>query len=312
MIGIDFTGRLGNQLFTYAFARMLMEQNGRGGDSIVANFNRCGDAGKAGWGDALHHFNVLPYSTETADLVLKYGSLSQRAAYSGYALCGKIPLVGHNDTLMSRLEQGLRRHGLHFTGAADKAYSVGKTDSKVFVRGYFQDRHFFDPIRPILLREYTPKHPPLEQNEELYRIVAQPGSICVSVRRGDYLSERYRKDFYVCTPQYFQKAIDIIRRQVDHPVFIFFSDDIQWVRQHMQVDGCPCYYESGDDPVWEKLRLMAACQHFIISNSSFAWWAQYLGTREGKIVISPRRWYANPQWHSNLTDDEGFWFADPD
>ena len=28
MIGVDFTGRLGNQMFTYAFARVLMEECG--------------------------------------------------------------------------------------------------------------------------------------------------------------------------------------------------------------------------------------------------------------------------------------------
>lgn len=56
--------------------------------------------------------------------------------------------------------------------------------------------------------------------------------------------------------------------------FFGFSDDIDWVKNNMEFPG-EVYYESGVDPVWEKLRLMSACKHFVLSNSSFSWWAQY-------------------------------------
>ena len=308
MIEVDFTGRLGNQMFTYAFARVLMEKGGK--KSFIANFKRCGNPYEDMWGDSLCHFNVLPYKSVSYDMVLRDGTLFQRIYYIIYMLMSKLPLIMRNDNLMSCFERRLRKMNIHFTGAADAAYKIEGCRYPVFVRGYFQDKRFFDTIRPILIREFTPKYPPLEHNKLLYEAISRPGSVCVSVRRGDYLSDAYKKDFYVCTPEYYDKAIRMICNRVEKPLFVFFSDDIQWVREHMRVEGYPCFYERGDDPVWETMRMMSSCHHFIISNSTFAWWASYLADRECKIIITPSRWFANPQWHSNLPGKDGFTHVD--
>ena len=93
----------------------------------------------------------------------------------------------------------------------------------------------------------------------------------------------------ICDSNYFYDAIKIIKKRIDKPVFIVFSDDIEWVKNNMNF-GADTYYESGEDPIWEKIRLMYTCKHFIISNSTFSWWAQYLSDNKQKIVIAPKRW----------------------
>lgn len=80
------------------------------------------------------------------------------------------------------------------------------------------------------------------------------------------------------------------RNVIENPVFFMFSDDIEWVKNNIHTE-CVTYYEDGTDPVWEKLRLMSACKHFIVSNSTFSWWTQYLSANENKVVVSPSRWF---------------------
>ena len=60
---------------------------------------------------------------------------------------------------------------------------------------------------------------------------------------------------------------------------------------------------SQDMPVYETLRLMYSCKHFILSNSTFSWWGQYLSQNDKKVVISPSRWN-NDDFYTPLMDSE--------
>lgn len=310
VVGVFFTGRLGNQLFVYAYARYLMEQTNQ--KHFLANFqgSRTGQEDD-GFTDSIKHFQVVDYHAEDSNFIRHHGTIIQKTAYAMYALCLKTSFFADNKQRFISLNRALSRCGLFFSGTEDPAYHPDHIcKCPIFVSGFFQDSRFFNDIRPLLVKELTPKYPVLAHNTHLINIAKQTNSVCVSIRRGDFLSEQYRKDFFLCGLSYFQKAINIMRSKVTDPVFIFFSDDIQWVKEHLHVDGCQNYYERGNDPVWEKLRLMYSCHHFIISNSTFSWWAQYLGRHEDKIVISPSQWYANPTWTSNLIE-ESFIVIDP-
>mgnify|MGYP000588678014 FL=1 len=104
------------------------------------------------------------------------------------------------------------------------------------------------------------------------------------------MNEKNKGTFYICDENYFKEALKKIKELVPNCTFFGFSDDVEWVRENLEFPG-EVFFESGKDPVWEKVRLMSACKHFVLSNSSFSWWVQYLSDSEQKKVIAPDIWY---------------------
>jgi hypothetical protein len=72
-----------------------------------------------------------------------------------------------------------------------------------------------------------------------------------------------------------------------------FSDEIDWCRTNLRIADPVVYvgHEHAGEKFRDYLALMTACQFFVIPNSSFAWWAAWLGQRSDKLVICPRRWF---------------------
>lgn len=303
MIALEVKGRLGNQLFRYAAARRILHERGDKEKLLLGFKSFEGKAVEDGWRDWLEDFNVVNYEKTNQAVVPNMGNLLQYLSfYAQYLVKGVFKLIHRKITKDNSVYKLLNKTGLLLAYKNNYFYNPPRIN-KVLLDGWFENKEYFDSIKSIIQKEFTPKFEPIQHNMELYEVIANSNSVCISIRRGDYFSNPLTKSLHaVCREQYFRKAMSVMKEKVVNPTFIFFSDDINWVKKNIKVDGCDCYYERGNDPVWEKLRLMYSCKHFIISNSSFSWWAQYLSRNENKIVISPNRWY-NDGRTSDLLDE---------
>ena len=95
----------------------------------------------------------------------------------------------------------------------------------------------------------------------------------------------------VCTEAYYNKAMDYMEQRLGNCQFYFFSDDIEWVKEHYRKSNA-LYIESNmfeRYQNWFDMCLMSFCSHHIIANSTYSWWGAWLNPRE-KIVIAPKTW----------------------
>ena len=160
----------------------------------------------------------------------------------------------------------------------------------LYLFGYLQSHRIPDAIEPELREHLALRDAPTGKNRDLLQQIKDAESpVSLHVRRGDYTRMHGGKDALPLTYQ--RNAIEAIRRRVANPTFFVFSDDLPYCRKHLP-DHVKTVFVDHNDALnsHEDLRLMAACQHNIIANSSFSWWGAWLNSNPGKIVCAPSIW----------------------
>lgn len=300
MIYVFMRGRLGNQLFQYAFSRSLQLNNPN--QKIVYIFNDVYSSGNQedGWENSLKYFKTIGVKEVTSIKVNL--NVIQKIIMKLY--WSRFPHNTDIDTIHKyqfKWLHILNKSGLYYLDLGYYPFNK-KIKKNVIVSGNFESPLYFEDIKDIIKNEIVPIKNVLEKNIKLLKLIQSTNSVCISIRRGDFVSDKKYNYLNICNMEYFYKAEEIIKKEIINPVFFIFSDDIEWCKKNLKF-SIKSYYESGNDPVWEKLRLMYSCKHFILSNSTFSWWAQYLSTNKEKVVIAPKKWY-DAEFQTALLDDE--------
>ena len=272
MIIIKIKGGLGNQLFQYAVGRAL----------------------------ALHHRLPLKLDlTIFKTYKLHRYLLDQFAIQADIATEDEIiKLKGRNNVLFSALRKAgfvKRKSYLKEKRSSYFDVSVFKNDD-VYLDGYWQNELYFSDIREELLRDLTSISSMSDLGVVYMEGIKKRNSVSLHVRRGNYLN---LKNFNVLDIDYYMKAVEYIRKNVEKPTFYIFSDDLEWCKNSLGfLDNC-VFVDSTKTEI-DDLKLMSFCQHNIIANSSFSWWGAWLNQNCKKTVIAPKDWLLNDPGSSNV------------
>jgi hypothetical protein len=160
-------------------------------------------------------------------------------------------------------------------------------DKHINIEGYWQTPKYFSNIESIIRNDFQFVN--LVTESDLLNSIRNSNSVMINVRRTDYLNT----DFHgVMGNDYIMRAVDIIESKIENPTYFIFSDDVEWCKENIHLKNMTIVDHSyAGEKFNYYLQLMISCKHFIIPNSSFAWWSAWLNTNTDKIVISPKNWF---------------------
>jgi hypothetical protein len=100
----------------------------------------------------------------------------------------------------------------------------------------------------------------------------------------------------------------IYSKKPDAKFFVFSNthDDIEWIKENYKFpEKYDIEYVDLGNSDYEEFELMRNCKNFVISNSTFSWWAAYLSDYEDKCVALPEKWT-----RKDNCDCSGFYLED--
>ena len=160
--------------------------------------------------------------------------------------------------------------------------------------GLFQSEKYFQSIADIIKKEFEFKNSFPKIVTELGTYIKSKNAICVHVRRGDYISNPiYSSMLGSQSNEYYRNGVTLISEKTNIDELFIFSDDINWCIQNLKFETKTTFITNdlATNNHHAHLHLMSLCKHYVISNSTFAWWGAWLSSNQSKIVVAPKVWF---------------------
>ena len=270
MIIIQVAGGLGNQLQQYALYRKFVRL-GKEVRLDLSWFDEVKESGKEGTVTErnleLAYFDRLVYETCTRE--------------------EKKALIG-TDGLFGKLRRKLLPGTIHWFHESKMYHPEVFGFEDMYLSGYFACEKYYGDILYDLREKIQFPISGNPVNSEMAEEMSNCNSVSVHIRRGDYLNPENREMFGgICTEEYYQKAIELVKNEVPDAHFYLFSDDIPYLKKNFTGEEYTIVdINHGKDSFYD-MWLMSRCKHNICANSTFSFWGARLNGNEEKIMIRP-------------------------
>lgn len=277
MIIVKLIGGLGNQMFQYALGRhlaikyntvlkldtsYLLDRRPRK-DMVFRDYD-------------LSIFNIeekIATESEVVSYTRQYKSYWRALIFSLFEKISKPNVV--------------REQSPHFES------KILESGQSAYLIGFWQSEKYFKDIESTIRSDFTFKEKLNSRCNSLALTIQSTNAVCLNVRRTDYVTNPLSSKYLgFIGLDYIYQAVNLIAENVHQPEFFIFSDDLEWCKENIRLDyTCTIVsHEYAGEKFADYLHLMTLCKHFIIPNSTFAWWAAWLSTNTDKIIIAPKNW----------------------
>jgi hypothetical protein len=265
MFGVKIEGRLGNQMFQYAFA--LAQQEKFKEDFYLDSYQHL----------YLKDLFILP----------RYFLLG--GEYRRQSALRKFRFMLSHGFRPEKVVQDQWFGAEHFLNNYSKP--------GILYGGFFQSEQYFMPVRDKVRKAFCVKP---ELRVDIRDVTGNDReTVVVHVRRTDYLN--WGNDdlqYNLSLPEgYYRRCLEQLDLRDKN--LLFLSDDIAYVKEHF---GRPGAFFSERGSEIHDLQLLMQADYLVLANSSFSWWGAWLNER-AKQVFAPKHWLGfkvNKEWPAGV------------
>lgn len=251
MIYITLEGRLGNQIFQYAFASAMAER-------LNTSFRLVGSP------------FLLPAYFDLSN----FNPSSNAFHFWRHKIFNKI---------------GIKKKTTLLENSKPIEENLSLVRDNTLFNGYYQSSAYFEPwidihkkikVKAIFVEQFAKQY---EAFFEKKKIVA------VHVRRTDYVHAKhpYASETLCLPMSYYEFCLGKLK-DLDQCAVFFLSDDLSFVKNHF---GGPSNYHFDSNSEIMDLLIMMHADVVITANSSFSWWGAYLNKKKEKEIYAPKNWF---------------------
>jgi len=158
-----------------------------------------------------------------------------------------------------------------------------------YLDGYWQSEKYFTDIETELREELTLKNELDVTSNHIFNKISSTNAVSIHFRWFDDLGSNKSNNISI---EYYLKAIEHCKSEINDPHFFVFSDNLESVLKVLplsQNEFTLVNHNTHQDEAYKDLWLMSKCKAIIMANSTFSWWAGWLGEPHMNFVICPGR-----------------------
>ena len=280
---IEMDGRLGNQMFLYAFYKKMCIQypDIHFKVDISTVYQKKYDGGL----ELSYVFPNLKIEKASFGEILK---IEKKLTFK-YRGKGSRILREVTDNINSK-----RRKKITESILTDSNICVSKLqDLKAkewenirFFSGFWQNISLYKDLISELQQDFSFREMDEAKDLKINNQISKSHSVSVHIRRGDYVGETLD----ILTVEYYKKIISNILEEIPDATLFFFSDDIEYIEKNFgDVKKVIVSENRNDFTNFRDLQLMSLCEYNVIANSTFSLWAALLNSNPNKKVYYPSK-----------------------
>ena len=156
------------------------------------------------------------------------------------------------------------------------------------ISGYFQSWRYPEEVRKVFPQTSLTASPVSNWAESKILAAKSTSPILCHVRRGDFL--KLQDTFGVLSYEYYLNAISELRSMgVQGPVWVMTDSPTEISPEFLYKANAELILEPPNTIPTDTFAVMQACNAFILSNSTFSWWAAF--STHASNVVAPEPWF---------------------